>query len=202
MFSEKQAQEIKQQLIKQLGKNFIGKELESAKQQVESMTPEEIEQFLKKNGMAVNSGNEKCIFCSIIFGDISSYRISESENALAVLEINPISKGHVIVIPKTHSEELSGNISEFAENLSKTIKNKLSLKKTITSEQVLFGHKIVNIIPVYNNETLDSKRHHAKEEELENLQKILAEKPNVKNKEESKKKPITSKNLWLPKRFP
>jgi len=43
-----------------------------------------------------------CIFCKIIEGDLPSYKIYEDKRALAFLDINPVSKGHIVVVPKEH----------------------------------------------------------------------------------------------------
>jgi len=43
-----------------------------------------------------------CIFCKIIRGEMPSSRVFENEKILAFLDINPVSKGHTLVIPKTH----------------------------------------------------------------------------------------------------
>src|SRR3990167_5412479 len=43
-----------------------------------------------------------CIFCKIINGEISSYKVYEDEYFLAFLDINPKSPGHTQVIPKKH----------------------------------------------------------------------------------------------------
>jgi histidine triad (HIT) family protein len=45
---------------------------------------------------------ENCIFCKIIRGEIPSARVLENETVLAFLDINPVSKGHTLVIPKDH----------------------------------------------------------------------------------------------------
>ncbi|MGD8531676.1 MAG: HIT family protein, partial [Syntrophobacterales bacterium] len=45
---------------------------------------------------------ENCIFCKIVRGEIPSARVLENEKVLAFLDINPVSKGHTLVIPKTH----------------------------------------------------------------------------------------------------
>ncbi|ATZ47296.1 Bchnt1 [Botrytis cinerea B05.10] len=47
-----------------------------------------------------------CIFCKIIKGDIPSFKLYESEKVLAFLDINPLSRGHALVIPKHHGEKL------------------------------------------------------------------------------------------------
>jgi len=48
------------------------------------------------------STNEGCIFCDIIDGIAPGSRIYEDELSLAILDINPFSRGHCLVIPKRH----------------------------------------------------------------------------------------------------
>lgn len=43
-----------------------------------------------------------CVFCKIITGVIPSYKIYEDDNILAFLDIGPVNRGHVLVIPKKH----------------------------------------------------------------------------------------------------
>ena len=45
---------------------------------------------------------EDCIFCKIIRGEIPSAKVLENDKVLAFLDINPVSRGHTLVIPKTH----------------------------------------------------------------------------------------------------
>lgn len=45
---------------------------------------------------------ENCIFCKIIKKEIPATIISESENSISFLDINPVRKGHALVIPKDH----------------------------------------------------------------------------------------------------
>lgn len=47
-----------------------------------------------------------CIFCAITAGEIPSFKIYEDELVLAFLDINPFATGHVLVVPKNHSEGL------------------------------------------------------------------------------------------------
>jgi len=48
-----------------------------------------------------------CIFCKIVKGDIPSFKLYESSTVLAFLDINPLSKGHALVVPKYHGEKLA-----------------------------------------------------------------------------------------------
>lgn len=47
-----------------------------------------------------------CIFCAIAAGEIPCFKIYEDENAIAFLDINPASRGHVLVVPKEHCRNL------------------------------------------------------------------------------------------------
>ncbi|KAK4034536.1 HIT-like domain-containing protein [Parachaetomium inaequale] len=47
-----------------------------------------------------------CIFCKIIKGEIPCFKLLETDKTLAFLDINPLSKGHALIIPKFHGEKL------------------------------------------------------------------------------------------------
>jgi histidine triad (HIT) family protein len=47
-----------------------------------------------------------CVFCKIINGQIPSEKIYEDENFFVILDINPINKGHLLVLPKKHYTDL------------------------------------------------------------------------------------------------
>ncbi len=47
-----------------------------------------------------------CIFCKIIDGEIPAHKVYEDEKVLAFLDVNPSSKGHTLVIPKGHVENI------------------------------------------------------------------------------------------------
>jgi len=48
----------------------------------------------------------KCIFCSIVKGDLPCFKVYEDERVLAFGDINPIAEGHTLIIPKKHAENL------------------------------------------------------------------------------------------------
>lgn len=185
------------------------------------MDAEELETFLLQNNLISGSKNSsECIFCSIVFGDTPSYKLEENEDALAVLEINPISKGHSIIIPKKHiggGTPLPDGISVLAKKIEKRIISKLKPKRILQFQSTLFGHIILNLLPVYTNETPSSKRQPAKKDELEAVEKILTEKGPIAKTEKPKKTPSSKKAekgqkeseskaknefQWLPKRIP
>lgn len=50
--------------------------------------------------------SEDCIFCKIIEGEIPSHKVYENKKITAFLDANPVSKGHTLVIPKKHVENI------------------------------------------------------------------------------------------------
>ena len=47
-----------------------------------------------------------CIFCKIVCGEAPCARVFEDERTLAFMDIQPLSRGHLLVIPKQHAENL------------------------------------------------------------------------------------------------
>jgi histidine triad (HIT) family protein len=47
-----------------------------------------------------------CIFCKIVKGEAPSWKVYENEKVYAFLDINPVSRYHTLVIPKTHYENI------------------------------------------------------------------------------------------------
>ncbi len=47
-----------------------------------------------------------CIFCKIVAGQIPAIKVFEDDKTLAFMDINPGTDGHLLVIPKTHAENL------------------------------------------------------------------------------------------------
>jgi histidine triad (HIT) family protein len=212
MLEEDQIEGIKKQLIEQINSTFPEDKKQEAIQKIEVMNNEELEQFLIQNNLIKSDGSQpsgegqKCIFCSIVFGDITSTKIAENENAIAILEINPLSKGHTLVIPKEHKQEISNETKEFAEQIKNLLKEKLSPKDIVLEQKEMFGHGAIDLIPVYGEEEL-KQRTQASPEELEELQKQLSgntptqEKPKENSTEEPSQE-INEKNTWLPIRIP
>ncbi|PLR78012.1 HIT family protein [Bacillus sp. V3-13] len=58
-----------------------------------------------------------CIFCKIIDGSIPSAKVFENEHVFAFLDISQVTKGHTLVIPKIHKENLYELTPEIAGNL-------------------------------------------------------------------------------------
>ncbi len=52
--------------------------------------------------------SDDCIFCMICEGNLPSSKVYESDTLYAFLDLNPVHKGHTLVIPKKHCENLLG----------------------------------------------------------------------------------------------
>ncbi len=55
-----------------------------------------------------------CLFCRIAAGEIPSEKVLENERAFAFLDIRPLQRGHVLVVPKRHHERFSDMTPEDA----------------------------------------------------------------------------------------
>lgn len=71
---------------------------------------------------------DECVFCKIIKGDIPSSKVYEDDDVLAFLDINPVNKGHTLVIPKQHfetitdiPEELLGKVIAAAKKITHAV---------------------------------------------------------------------------------
>lgn len=49
---------------------------------------------------------EDCVFCKIVEGEIPANKIHEAENWVAFLDAEPVAKGHTLVIPKEHVDDI------------------------------------------------------------------------------------------------
>lgn len=211
MLSEEQAKKIKEQLIKQIDSWNASKEQKTqAKEQIENLPANELEDFLVKNklvkenqenvGEVKETTPEQCPFCLIVEGKLPSYKIDENKDSIAVLEINPLSKGHSIVIPKKHQpiEKISSRALSLSKKIASRIKSKLKPKDISIQSATAFGHGIINIIPLYKNEKLERKK--AEEAELKELQEklIKKQKPKTTIMKEKKSKRLEQAPVRIP----
>lgn len=204
-----QEKQIKEQLIHQVNSIFPEDKKAEAVEKINSMNSQELKEFLIQNNLIKSSELEKkavqkCIFCSIISEEIPTNKIDENKGAIATLEINPISIGHSLIIPKKHLEnygKLPSAVFSLAKRISKRIKTKLKPKEVIINSANIFGHEILNILPVYKDENLGSQRKQASPEELAKLKDIL-EKTSKPKTIRKKVKENPEKKYWLNPRIP
>lgn len=133
--------------------------------------------------------DEECIFCQIVEKKIPSHILFENDTNLAFLDIFPVSKGHTIVIPKNHYDNLENiPVSELAETfkvvkeLSVLIHNKLKiegyniLQNNFRAAGQVINHFHVHIIPRSNKDRkfqLIIPREQSKEEDLKQVLQII-----------------------------
>ena len=105
-----------------------------------------------------------CVFCKIINGDIPSYTIYENDYVKCFLDINPLSDGHTLIIPKKHFKDAFDIDEEYLFEIhkaSKIILNMLNEKLKPNGFQLVQNNGIVqevkhyhlHIIPKYNKNT-------------------------------------------------
>ena len=158
------------------------------KEYFKKLNPEQIE-FLKKHQ------TQQCIFCGIALGKINSYKLYEDNDVVCVLDINPASKGHVLIIPKMHlkySYEFTIKIFEVTNLVTKRIKEVLGYDTNIlisngTNAGEKFEHLVINVIPRYEDDNLNFNWNFNKftEDELNELTNKL--KFEIKKAEEPRK---------------
>jgi histidine triad (HIT) family protein len=73
-----------------------------------------------------------CLFCKIVAGEIPATRVREDERTIAFMDINPATRGHLLVVPREHSTDLLevgsedlAACAEAAKELAASIKRKL-----------------------------------------------------------------------------
>ncbi|MDH8701718.1 histidine triad (HIT) family protein [Dysgonomonadaceae bacterium PH5-43] len=98
------------------------------------------------------------IFSKIIAGEIPSYKIAEDENFYAFLDINPVTEGHTLVIPKQEvdyifdldNDSLSGMML-FAKKVAKAMEKAIDCKRIgITVIGLEVPHAHIHLIPITN----------------------------------------------------
>jgi len=81
-----------------------------------------------------------CIFCKIVCGEIPAYKLYEDEITLAILDINPITPGHTLLISKEHYPTL---LETPPEVLSKIIKSSYPVVRAIVKGLAAEGYNLL-----------------------------------------------------------
>ena len=129
---------------------------------------------------------ENCIFCKIIKGDIPCMKIWEDDNFLAFLDINPVTEGMTLVIPKEHKDSNVFNnqnkdicdLTSAAKKVVNILENKLPIERVgLVFEGIEVEHLHAKLIPIKGGENikmlLTSNAYRPTIEILENLHKHL-----------------------------
>ncbi len=108
-----------------------------------------------------------CVFCKIVKGDIPSRTIYEDELIKIIMNINPSTNGHLLVIPKEHMENIFDTKEEIIMHSIKIVKEKIypELKEKLHCEGLTLAqnnelgqeikHYHIHLIPRYPNDNAD-----------------------------------------------
>lgn len=121
------------------------------------------------------------IFSKIAAGEIPSYKCAESEKFYAFLDVNPVTKGHTLVIPRKETDYIFDMEDEelaefqlFAKRVAKALKEVMPCKKIA---QAVYGlevhHAHIHLLPMNSEEDANFQSHITVEAEE---QKAIAEK--------------------------
>ena len=125
------------------------------------------------------------IFSKIVNGEIPSNKVAEDENFLAFLDVNPLVKGHVLVIPKQEvdyifdlEDDLLAGLNLFAKKVAIKMKRILPCERigvTVIGLEVPHAH--IHLIPINSIADMDFSKPKKKFDslELENIAKSIAE---------------------------
>ena len=106
------------------------------------------------------------IFSKIVRGEIPSYKVAEDDRYYAFLDINPLVKGHVLVIPKEETDylfdldddELSG-VMVFAKKVAKAIEKAILCKRVGVAVIGLdVPHAHIHLVPLRGVHDIDFSR--------------------------------------------
>jgi histidine triad (HIT) family protein len=106
------------------------------------------------------------IFTKIVNGEIPSYKIAEDENYYAFLDINPLAKGHTLVIPKKEvdyifdiEDDFYKGLFAFSKKVAKAIERVIPCKRiglTVIGLEVPHAH--IHLIPINSIYDMDFKQ--------------------------------------------
>ena len=133
---------------------------------------------------------DNCIFCKIINGEIPSHVLYEDEQFKVILDVNPATKGHALILPKEHyanlselPEETAADAMKLAQRMMRKMTEKLDCdgfnivqNNGEAAGQTVF-HFHMHLIPRYKNdgEILKYIAGDPGPEELERIKKTLTE---------------------------
>lgn len=124
------------------------------------------------------------IFTEIVNGEIPCYKIAEDERFFAFLDINPVQKGHTLVIPKVEEDyifrlddETVGDLMVFAKKVALAIEEVVPCKRISVAVMGLeVPHTHIHLIPIQNEGDLNfaNKKSFSQEEMISIAEQISA----------------------------
>ena len=129
---------------------------------------------------------EDCLFCKIVAGEAHSHKVYENENTYVFLNIFPVSRGHMLIVPKDHAEDLGTGSQEAACNMMKTVhKIAPGVMKALGATGYNLGmnhgkdagqlvwHTHMHLMPRYAGVARSFEKHEADKDELVKLAELL-----------------------------
>ena len=122
------------------------------------------------------------LFSKIIVGEVSSYKVYEDEYVFAFLDINPIQKGHTLVVPKKEVDYLFDlgeieydKLMHRVRYIAQVIKAKTGCKRVcMMVEGYAVKHAHIHLIPTNKEEDFDKTlRYKASTQELKEMHDVL-----------------------------
>jgi histidine triad (HIT) family protein len=106
------------------------------------------------------------IFSRIVAGEIPSYKIAEDDNFLAFLDINPLAKGHALVIPKMETDYIFdlddktiAAMMVFAKKVARAIESAVDCKRIgIAVIGLEVPHAHIHLVPINGVHDIDFSR--------------------------------------------
>jgi histidine triad (HIT) family protein len=106
------------------------------------------------------------IFTKIIRGEIPCYKIAEDDRFFAFLDINPVSKGHTLVIPKQETDylfdlepALLGDLMQFAQRTAKALQQAVACKRIgVVVMGLEVPHAHIHLIPMNSEADIDFRK--------------------------------------------
>ena len=125
------------------------------------------------------------VFTKIVAGEIPSYKIAETKDYLAFLDVFPLVKGHTLVIPKQEIDSLFDiendrytGLTLFAKGVAKAIQKTIPCKKVgMAVVGIEVPHAHIHLIPINNASDMNFARPKLQlaKQEMEELAKKIGE---------------------------
>ena len=125
----------------------------------------------------------KSIFSKIIAGEIPCYKIAENDHFIAFLDVFPLVKGHVLVVPKQEvdkvfdlSDALLSEMLVFAKPIAKAIEKSIECKRCgISVIGLEVPHAHMHLVPLQSADDLNFTREKMKvdAEEMERVRTLI-----------------------------
>jgi histidine triad (HIT) family protein len=123
------------------------------------------------------------IFSKIISGEIPSFKIAEDDNFLAFLDVFPLAKGHVLVIPKNEVDKfyeiddiLLAKWLVFAKPIAKAIEKSFQCKRVgLSIIGIEVPHAHLHLVPISTADDINfaKEKMTVSHEELKEIQQII-----------------------------